>query len=208
MNKITHKFQETDHLYFPNFYKGFLYLEDSPMILVNLASLYEKKIITYEKLKGQIKALRNGTLQQRKNTYHCEINNRWYSMEPPKDIFEEIFKEYGLNNVKITTLVEVIQLYLNKNYNYALDWIVTNIYKPNIDSLAHSSFENLNSYLTTSIPFFPEIVQKGYTRSCFYCDNCSFEPDYVLTRDQIKLVINFFHNYKKGNQTKIPKLNF
>ena len=110
------KFTKTDNFYFWHYDRGLWYLEDEIVIFLILSGLYERNIITLDKLKGQLKSLKEGTLQQYKKTYHCTINDKWYNDEPARNIFKDLFEQYELNYINIIKLIEVIQLYTNKNY--------------------------------------------------------------------------------------------
>lgn len=202
------KLKLEDSFYFWHYDRGLWYLEDEIFLLLVLSELYNKNIISLDKLKGQLKSLKKGDLQQYKRTYHCTINDKWYNDETAREIFKDLFETYKLNYISVKTLVEVTQLYLNKNYNYSIDFIVSNIFKPFLNSFSNSqgeaSFEN---YINVQIDDFPEIKIKGYKSECYECGNEHFNADHRQTIAQIDNIIDFFHQYKKGNLTKIPKQN-
>lgn len=70
-------------------YTGYQYhkLDMKYVILLVLSCLHHEKKISDAKLKGQFQALRKGTLQRKKNTYHCTINNSWYNDENITEIW-------------------------------------------------------------------------------------------------------------------------
>lgn len=203
MNK---KFSKNDNFFFWSWDRSLWYLEDEIVILLILSGLYERNIITLDKLKGQLKSLKEGKLQQYKNTYHCTINDKWYNYEPAIEIFKDLFEEYKLNYINVIKLIEVIQLYLNKNYNYSIDFVVSNIFPTFLNSFSNSQGEvSFNNYIDVQIEDFPSIKIKGYRSECYECGNEHFTPNHRETISQIDDIIKFFHQYKKRNLLKIPK---
>lgn len=202
MNKI---FRSVDRLEFYSWDRSLWYLETEICIIIVLTALYEKNIITLAKLKGQLSSLRKGTLMTHKNTYRCSINNTWYSDEGVREVFKDLFEEFKVDKVSIIKLLEVTNLYLNKNYNYCMDYLVSNIYPKLLNTFCYSE-SNFDIFVDTQIEDFPRIERKGYRNECYECGCTHFEVDYRETNGQITDIINFFHNYKKGNLSKIPKL--
>ena len=164
------KFKKTDNFYFWHYDRGLWYLEDEIFILLILTGLHEKNIINLTKLKGQLKSLKRGKLQKYKRTYHCTINDKWYNDEPARNIFKDLFEQYELNYINIIKLIEVIQLYTNKNYNYSIDFIISNIFPRFLNSFSNSQGEvSFGNYINVQIENFPHINLKGYKSECYEC---------------------------------------
>ena len=200
------KFKKTDNFYFWHYDRGLWYLEDEIFILLILTGLHEKNIINLTKLKGQLKSLKRGKLQKYKRTYHCTINDKWYNDEPARNIFKDLFEQYELNYINIIKLIEVIQLYTNKNYNYSIDFIISNIFPRFLNSFSNSQGEvSFGNYINVQIENFPHIKVKGYKSECYECGSEHFVINHRETISQIDNIIDFFHQYKKGNLLKIPK---
>ena len=203
MNRI---FNKEDNFFFWSWDRSLWYLEDEVVILLILSGLYERNIITLDKLKGQLKSLKEGKLQQYKRTYHCTINDKWYNDEPAREIFKELYTNYKLEHISIIKLIEVIQLYLNKNYNYCIDFIISNIFPRVLNSFSNSQGEvSFDNFIDVQIVDFPSIKIKGYKSKCYECGNEHFISNHRETISQIDDIIEFFHQYKKGNLLKIPK---
>ena len=179
-------------------------LEHEIIAIIILAGLYENGTITREKLMGQLQSLRKGELLKFRKTYHCTINNRWYSDEP----FTEIFKDLlAFKRVSYVKLIEVLQLYNNKNYNYCINVIVNQIIQPLLNYFAsqYHSYDYFSQIFITDLKDFPKIEQKGYRSECWECGNTHFSSDIRRTKEKgTEQIISFFHNYKKGNLTKNP----
>ncbi len=172
-------------------------------ILIILAGLYQNKTITIEKLKGQLSSLRKGDLLKLKKTYHCTINDRWYSEENASYIFNDLI---NFNNVSYVKLIEVLQLYTNKNYNYCIDLVVGRIIEPYLNHFTDSQYDYLSDVFKTNLSDFPTIQEKGYRSECDCCGHSTFERDYRQTKEEgLKQITDFFHQFKRGNLSKIPK---
>lgn len=187
-------------------YDRFLYyLEEEIMVLVVLTGLYEQNIITLDKLKGQLSSLRKGDLLKHKRTYHCDINNKWYSHEPAKEVFKDLSKD--ITSVNYIKLLEVLQLYTTKNYNYCINLIINSIIKPTLNRFSQSSYsyDYFSQLFSTNLTDFPKIKIEGYRSECYECGSSHFVADERATRNKINTIVEFFHLYKKGNLTKIPK---
>ena len=201
------KLKEKDSFYFQDYDRSLWYLEDEMFLLLVLSELYNKNIITFDKLKGQLKSLKKGDLQKHKNTYHCTINNKWYHDETSKEVFKDLFETYRLNIESVPTLIKVVQLYTNANYNYCINFIVSNIFNRLLNAFSNSqgivSFER---FIDVLIDDFPTIEIKGYKSTCYECGAEHLEINHRETIAQIDDINIFFHQYKKGNLTKIPIL--
>lgn len=190
-------------------------LSDEVCALISLTSLYKKKRITRDKLLGQLKALREGTLTRYKKTYHCKITGSWYNEAPFVEILEGLCNSSRLPEVSYNDLIEVISLFANKGYNYSINYIVSSIVLPCFNRW--SRVENNNAvfgtgnyaggYFQTNLIDFPEIEKVEYRESnCCCCGCCcSSYISYEVEDNAKEKIINYFHNYKKGNLSKIPK---
>jgi len=179
-------------------------IEEETVALIVLTGLYENGEISYDKLKGQIQSLRKGALTKYKRTYHCTINDKWYNDESFMTVFEDLFKYKSISYIKF---IEVIQLFNGKNYNYAINYIVKNVFEPLLKHFSNSGYDYLLSLINTNIYDFPNIKQRGSESRCYECGHTHFENDYRRTYEQIDDIINYFHNFKNGTLTKIPKSN-
>jgi hypothetical protein len=204
MKKLNKCFKNNDQLLNLNWNKHFYSFEDNIKIIIVLTSLYENNIITINKLKGQLKALKAGTLTKTKNTFHCNINNEWYDHESFSVIYKDLF---NFCNISFIKLIEILQLYSGKNYNYCINIIRESIFKPLLNTFSNSDYDYFNHFINTTLIDFPEIKQKGYKYECYECGNYRFEKDHRQTNEKgIEKLNDYFHQYKKGNLSKIPKL--
>ena len=156
-------------------------LKDEFFILYVLGMYYHHGKITEEKYKGQIKSLRQGNLQKFKHSYKCTLNDKWYGHESAE----------------------------GKNYNFAINVLYENYVKPMLKRWAeYVSWEddefiesfNLNIDYMTIRP----VMTTGCR--CWECGRGGDEVDVTQTvRQAEKELLEYFHNQKHGNLSKIPR---
>lgn len=178
-------------------------LDKDIIAILVLTGLYENNKISREKLLGQLQSLKKGDLLKFKNTYHCSINDKWYNQEHFDRIFEDLYIYREISYIK---LIEVLQLYTGMNYNYCINIIVKRIIEPLLNYFANTTYDYFNQVFDTNLSNFPNIEQKGYKSECWECGSSHWTADKRATLQEISRVIDYFHVYKKGNLTKIPKL--
>lgn len=178
------------------------YIQIKYLILLVLAGLHHDKKITDEKLKGQFKALKAGTLQKYKNTYHCEITDRWYNDESAFEVFQDCVELKGINTISFKNLIKYIQLFENRGYNHALNvfgaeyiYNMFNAWNPE-----YSSYHNFSDYIDFYIPNI-QVTSNSYT-----CYECGHTHDNFSKNENknIEVINKWLHNMKKGNLKKIP----
>lgn len=172
--------------------------------LAVLIGLHYNKIIDDNKLKGQLKSLRDGTLTIRKNNYHCKINNTWYNDESSRDIFDDLAKLIPQTNIKFDEFIKYVQLFENKNYNYCVN-IIFGVYLKKIydrwnPEYSSYSFRDINPF---KLKDFPNIV--AIHNNYEYCEYCGHRHTSVeKDNNDISIINSYIHNMKKGNLSKIP----
>src|SRR5688572_7937907 len=98
------------------------YLSTTNKLILVLSALHYEKIITDEKYKGQISALRKGTLQQKKGTFKSTINGKWYDHESPVEIFSDYLKLLrGDGKIPFEKLMETLMLFNGNGWNYSIN---------------------------------------------------------------------------------------
>ena len=96
-------------------------ISDTNKMLLILTALFGQSVITEAKFKGQIRALRAGTLQTRKNLYHSSINGKWYDHEGTLEPFNDYITLLKYKEVDLQMFLNTILLYNGKGYNYAIN---------------------------------------------------------------------------------------
>jgi hypothetical protein len=173
------------------------------LILLILATLHHEVKITDEKLKGQLQALRKGTLLKKKNTYHCEINERWYDNELPIDIFKEIAEDKGIKEIPFKKFITYIQLFENVNYNYALNIFGSNylyrIFNSWNPEYCDADFCNYMGF------YIPNIYVTNDSHTCY---ECGHEHSHYGKNERANLLVlnEWIHKQKKGNLSLIPRI--
>lgn len=193
-------------------YKNLEYnYSDKDKILLALYILYENGNITYPKLLGQIRALNKGTLLKRKNTYHCSINDKWYDCESMVSIFDEIIynlpKYSYIKEINLDSFVKILMLQNNKGYNYSLNYLIVNYIYPLLDKW--NSNNDYKLYFAEYIGYMDSdwnnIRKDKYVDECWCCGagNTTYSTNMSYNRE---FIAEYFHQFKKGNLSKIPTL--
>ena len=194
------KFNVDDEIIFSR-YENYSYFNfnNVDFILIVLTGLYERGIISRKKLIGQLKSLRNNNLLNKKNTYYCSINNSWYHGVYGIEIFKELYENYNLYKISIVKLLEVIQLYFNKKYNYCINYLVHKIIKNLFDRFKSYNYSNFIFDLNVEfkIDNFPKVEYKYYETYCNCCGKKMYELNKSDTEKEFNYIINFFKDYKK-----------
>jgi hypothetical protein len=113
------------------------------------------------------------------NTYHCTINNKWYSNELMFSVWMDCYSELCTKqDFEIETLIKYLSTYLNKPRNYCIDFIYFNYIQPIIRGYENwRGFELLNSlnlYDNTFMSYekFKDTWQATSGYCCSDCDGC------------------------------------
>lgn len=105
-----------------------------------ISFLHLNGVISYEKLIGMFKSLRDKKMLRHVNTFHSKINNKWYSDEHMINILYDIdaTSNTPITEMDFSKLLYYTNLYLNKNRNYCIDFIFSEILKPIVSFLSYS----------------------------------------------------------------------
>lgn len=170
-------------------------------ILLVLATLHYEKKITDAKLKGQFQALKKGTLQKKKGTYHCTLNDHWYNDETAYYVFTEVCEDMYLKEIPFKKFLEYIQLFEGANYNYALNVFGSEYLYPIFNSWNPEwHVRDFYNYADFAIP---GVVVSDYSHYCYECGSKHTDISKNET-ENLKTINQWLHNQKKGNLSKIP----
>lgn len=183
-------------------------MQDDYFILYVLAIYYHNGLISEAKYKGQLKSLRDGNLQKFKGTYHCELNDRWYEHESARSVFEQVLDDINYEYITADKLIATIMLYLNKNYNFAVNIFFDQYLRPMIDRWAKGYWSSNNFSYANSLNLdldIERVRESGYC--CWECGHTSSDTVNIHRTVDIaeKEVLEWLHTQKKGNLKKIPK---
>jgi hypothetical protein len=155
------------------------YLEDNDKLFLLVVALHYNKIIDDAKFAGKMKSLREGKLNRRINTYHCNINNEWYSDDRMVNVLEDVWIKSKVvkNNIPLKTFLIYINKLLNKPQNYCVNYCYTQFIKPIVERY------NVRSY-------------GSWDNDFYYNDNC------------IKLIDKFGFNLNVVTFSKFEMNNY
>jgi hypothetical protein len=197
-------------------------LEQSNIAFIIIVALHEAGRINDERLKAMLKSLKAGTLLRKINTYHCKINDRWYTDELMYNILLDVYWEIDTKKlpIPVSDFLEYINLYLNKKKNYCIDHLYHEFVEPYIDNIESPG----NGWLikTFNIPgldtayiSYEEADRKyglGSGYCCEDCDGCYGEYKrsryrWYYAKDQEKRLSKLFNDYLDTLRTPGYKLN-
>jgi hypothetical protein len=169
-------------------------IEDRNIILLIIIHLHINKKINDVKLKASFKNYRNRTLNRLVNTYHCRINNKWYNDEQMKTIYLDIYEDIEKKDLTIEQVLPYINLLLNKNKNYCIDFIYKQYVEP-ISSLTYYSYgevlEIFDSFKIKGIELisFEDAIGLG---DGYCCEDCSGDYEQYKYSNYEDLMSNDF----------------
>jgi hypothetical protein len=118
----------------------------SPLLIT--AFLHKENKINHQKMMAMFGGIKDETLLKKRNTYHCKINNKWYSDEPMMTILREAFEDVCPNGSSMTfeDFLQYVSLYLNKPRNYCIDFIQSEIVEPIVNSYSEYNRKYVESF--------------------------------------------------------------
>lgn len=145
-------------------------LESRNIILLILIHLHIDKKINDAQLKAFFKNYRKGILDRFVKTYHCSINDKWYNEEPMLEVFFDIYNDIPNKDLTIEQVLPYLNLLLNKNKNYCIDFIYKQFVEPAIifmNIYSDNSIDFLNSFkLGIDIPTYSQMIGLGSGYCC------------------------------------------
>lgn len=179
--------------------------------------LHYNKIMTDEKLKGMLKSLREDKLLTRRNVYHCSFSDRWYNEEHMSEILQYEFDTAFIKSktIGLKDFMYYLNFYLNRNYNYCLNWIYIELIQPTLDNICnYSSISSLQSFRFFNINMvsyddYPEPRSNSYWNyygACDYYSKSDAYNDYVRAHENILKgnIIKEINSLKKGKWELSP----
>ena len=167
-------------------------LDDKNIILLILIHLHIEKKINDAQLKALFKNYRKGILHRYVKTYHCSINDKWYNDEPMLEVFFDIYNDIPNKDLTVEQVLPYLNLLLNKNKNYCIDFIYKQFFEPTVifmNIFSDSSIDFINSFkLGIDIPTYSQTTDLGSGYCCEDHDGDYEEYkrrnyEYVVSRD-------------------------
>ncbi len=187
-----------------------------------IVHLHIQKRINDARFKAMLRSLREGTLLRTINTYHCPINDKWYNDEPMLTILLEVYNDHSMpkHDISLDVFLKYLNLYLNKNKNFCIDWIYFSIVQPLINGLSYSGYaEKLRSFglqeIDEAILSYEEADRRydlSFGYCCSDCSGCHSEYkrnnyEYYHARNQEDNAKKLFKAYLLSQKTESSKRN-
>jgi|GEM_PF-5481418 len=146
-------------------------IKDKNIILLIIIHLHIEKKINYVNLKALFKNYRNGILERNVKTYHCHINDEWYYGEPMRDVYLNLYEDMPKKDLTIEQVLPYLNLLLNKNRNYCIDFI----FKQYVEPIANSIYYSYRADLIESFKLFKIDETSFYIKDLgdgYCCEDC------------------------------------
>jgi len=149
-------------------------LETETKCFLYIMFLKESNVINDAKFSGMMSSLRKGELCTYRKTYHCKINNKWYSHTHMVEILLDVCSDMNtVSELKFESVIQYVNKLLSKNRNYCIDYIFDNMIKP-VLSQCHYDTDNYDVIFNNfgvkvgNLTTIDNINTHGYC-----CDDCS-----------------------------------
>ena len=176
-------------------------LDKKDNIFLVIIFLHYNNVINRKKLISMFRQLREDKLLRKVNTYHCKINNKWYDNEGMYTILVEAWEDSVKTKsiMDFETFIGYINLLLNKNRNYCIDYINNQFIQPYINRYKGGSeyeykskiaFESMLGNIS-SVNF---VTYDNYLVDGYCCEDC--DGDYGRYKE------NQYNYYVRGRNAE------
>lgn len=125
--------------FYQHYYTKNFYLDENDVTLLIIINLHLDKKISDNKMFAMFKRYNDGVLLKRKNTYHCNINDKWYHNDSMFFIYLDCYHSLcEKRNLELDVVLKYLNLLLNKNRNYCIDVFYTKFIEPILDNMCKS----------------------------------------------------------------------
>jgi hypothetical protein len=111
-----------------------------------LVLLYHGGSINRESFLALCKQHKAGKMDRYINTYHCKINNKWYSDQPLFNVYLDVFYKANINKVSFKEILPHFMLYTGKGKNYTIDWVFYQFIEPLIYAYTNTTYWNIDDW--------------------------------------------------------------
>lgn len=155
------------------------FISSSDIAIIAIISLHIKGKINDSRLNALFAQYRNGTLIRKVNTYHCRINDEWYSDDSTFTAFLDSYNQYckPLFDLSDETVLKYFSKLLNKKRNYCIDHLYFTYVQPLLSQIDSSEIVQ-KVFAGMNIPNCEFITYEKANRnsdleSGYCCSDCS-----------------------------------
>lgn len=188
------------------------YISNKAVLFLIITHLHIQNKINDARMRAMFLSLKKDTLIRRVGTYHCKINDRWYSDEGMYDILLEVYNDICVRrDLDIEIVLTYLNKFLNANRNYCINYIYIEFIVPlfnnldyykNVQLLKTFELKNFNvNYVSYEDADRNGDLSDGYC--CSDCDGCYSE----YKRSRYNYRYNMPSNIKQMKQYFIDELN-
>jgi hypothetical protein len=144
--------------------------EDKIKLFTLLIFMHKYGVINDERLSALFDKVRKNP-NERKRTYHCTINDKWYQDEKFIDILYDVWVKHhnypGTGyEMGMEELIKYTNRFLNKPRNYCIDWIRSHVLEILVNRIETWNIHRLTDYFESF----------GISTRGVYVSEHSFEP--------------------------------
>lgn len=178
--------------------------EDTAVLI--LINLHVNGLINDERLNSLFKQYRDKTLIRQINTYHCKINNQWYSCTNTFEVYQDCYELCKKIDFDLELCLKYFNLLLNTNRNYCIDHLYFIYVEPLIRAASsddrYDLLDKLNIFNDEIMSYekFSETWQATSGYCCSDCDGCLGEYKRSRYRNYIG------YNIKEKYETKAKRI--
>jgi hypothetical protein len=186
-------------------------VNNEDIAILAIIELHRNKKISYKKMMAMFKQYRSKTLIRKINTYHCKINNKWYS---DGGTFTAIMDSYNELCIKedfsIETCLKYFNLLFNMNKNYCIDHLYFAYFKQIIQGMNNyqgHQLLNLCNIDNINVMSYDDFKQTWQATSGYCCEDCDGPIcQYMSNRYENHLGYNYQDNFKNLVKNKLNSM--
>ena len=173
------------------------YIENKEKYIFILICLYTKQLITKEALMGRIGSLNSGSWNSKKSNFNDKILNHWFNDITFSELIYEYEKQYPNLSISVLDFLKGLNLVLNKNRSYCVNYIIFEYLHPYLKYcywskyIEYKQFNDLNIVDNSGSKYW---VHDRWEPS-YYCD-IKFMNDF---QELNRMIVNKLLEYKERN---------
>jgi len=153
-------------------------IECEDLAILAIFQMHFRKVINDDSLNANIRKYHNKTLVRAVKTYHCTINDRWYSDTSTFEAIIDAWNDtYSTVDFKVEDMLFYLNKLLNKNKNYCIDHLLFTYINPILETInENNSIELYNSFeIGNPLKTYEQMDRNdelSYGYCCRDCDGC------------------------------------
>jgi hypothetical protein len=132
-------------------FTNFGHSENNRTLLLIISFLYHSEKINRARFLALSKQIKENKMDRRVNTFHCTINDKWYTDERTLNIYLDVFYNPNADtmvsavkgkilwhDVDFKDILPILMLHTGKNKNFTIDWLFYEFIQPILEKYEQS----------------------------------------------------------------------